>query len=56
LPFSISLSLSVSSSPSTPTSTSTSTVERGEHLDVRAMFDGLCARIEEIELKADRVH
>lgn len=31
-------------------------VERGEHVDVRAMFDGLRARLEEIELTADRVH
>jgi hypothetical protein len=31
-------------------------VERGEHVDVRAMFDGLRARLEEIESIADRVH
>jgi hypothetical protein len=31
-------------------------VERGEHVDVRAMFDGLRARVEEIEFVAARVH
>jgi hypothetical protein len=31
-------------------------VERGEPVDVRAMFDGVRARVEELEVVAARVH
>jgi hypothetical protein len=31
-------------------------VECGEHVDVRAMFDGIRAHVEELESSADRVH
>jgi hypothetical protein len=31
-------------------------VEDGEHVDVRVMFDGVCAKVEELESEATRVH